>query len=528
MAMENAILKALLRPETYGKDVKQVRLIQTHTSWVFLTGDFAYKIKKPVFFGFLDYTTLEARKFFCEEEYRLNRRLSSDIYLAVLPVVQLTSSGKQKVSFGGEGEIIDYAVKMKELPQERLMTELLKQDNITYPTIDEIAKIIANFHQTAETGQGINQFGSVETIKFNWDENFAQTEEFIGKTLSQRAFCLIKKTVYRFMLDNFDLFVKRISEGKIRQCHGDLHSKNIFITDKVYIFDGIEFNQRFSCCDIASEIAFFVMDLDYYNKHHLANFFIDRYLQYSKDYDLLALLDFYKCYRAYVRGKVTSFNLNDKGISAEDKSLAQRTARRYFRLAGNYAQNLFASPKLIVMIGLPGVGKTHFAQALAPKINAYHLRTDIIRKELEQIPFDQHHYTGYGKGIYTSNISARTYDEMFSRARRYLAYGKSCILDATFSMQAPRRTAQKIAQEFNANFLMVGCYCPKKLVLKRMHKRERSFDFSDANPEVYEAMRKNFDPVAKTTNVIKVNTAKPLRPYIKKIVAKLREGKRNR
>ncbi|MEO0113917.1 MAG: AAA family ATPase [candidate division WOR-3 bacterium] len=518
-------LSALLKPDTYGENVKAVRLIQTHTSWVFLTGDFAYKIKKPVFFGFLDYTTLEARKFFCEEEYRLNRRLSPEIYLAVLPVAKKSDG---KIVLSEDGEIIDYAVKMRELPQDRLMTELLKQDNIPYSTIDEIAKIVANFHQTAETGHRINQFGSIETIKFNWDENFAQTEEFINRTISRRTFHLIKRAVYKFMWDNQDRFAQRIETGKIRQCHGDLHSKNIFLTDKVYIFDAIEFNQRFACCDTASEVAFFVMDLDYYDKHHLANFFIDRYLQYTKDYDLLALLDFYKCYRAYVRGKVTSFNLKDKGISADDKLVAQKTAQKYFRLAANYAQNLFSSPKLIVMIGLPGVGKTHFAQTLAPKINAYHLRTDIIRKELSNLPLDQHHYTGYGKGIYTGDISARTYDEMFSRARRYLSYGKSCILDATFSMEASRQAAQKIGQEFNANFLMIECYCPKKMVLKRMRKRERSFDFSDANPEVYEAMRKHFDPVARTKNVIKVNTAKPLKPYIKKIVAKLREDKRNR
>jgi len=526
--MEKSILNALLRPETYGEDVKKVKLIQTHTSWVFLTGNFAYKIKKPVFFGFLDYTTLEARKFFCEEELRLNSRLSPDMYLAVLPVVKITNGEEEKVSFGGVGEVIDYAVKMKELPQDRLMTELLKQDNISYNTIDEIAKIVANFHKEAETNQRIAQFGSVETIKFNWDENFAQTEEFIGKTLSRATFRFCKKMVDKFILDNFDLFLKRQREGRIRQCHGDLHSKNIFVFDKIYIFDGIEFNQRFSCCDTASEIAFFVMDLDYFDQHHLANFFIDRYLQYTKDYESLALLDFYKCYRAYVRGKVTSFALNDKGISADDKMLAQKTASSYFRLAVNYAQNLFAAPKLIVMVGLPGVGKTYFAQGLAKKINGYHLRTDIIRKELTNLPLDQHHYTGYGTGIYTSDISARTYDEMFARARRYLAFGKTCILDATFSLAKSRTQARTLAKEFKAKFLLVECYCPARVVIKRLKKRARGFDFSDANPLVYQAMQKNFDPVRCSRDVIKVNTAKPLKRYIKKIVQALANGFKRR
>ena len=522
--MKETVLKALLKPTTYGKNVKNVRLIQTHTSWVFLTGGMVYKIKKPVFFGFLDYTTLEARKFFCEEEFRLNRRLSPDIYLAVVPIVERRVSASDKtgkIFFSGKGKVIDYAVKMKELPQEKLMTELLKQDNITYATADEIAKIIARFHQAAETDAAINQFGSMETVKFNWDENFAQTEEFIGKTVGSATFRLIKKSVNKFMAVNLALFNKRINEGRIKQCHGDLHSKNIFVTNKVYIFDGIEFNQRFSCCDTASEIAFFAMDLDYYGKHNLSNFLIDRYLQHTKDYELLALLDFYKCYRAYVRGKVTGFNLNDKGIGVKDKAIAAQTAQRYFDLSARYAKNLFTSPKLIVMIGLPGVGKTHFALELAQKINAYHLRTDIIRKELMHIPLNEHHFTGYGTGIYTSNISGQTYEELYNRTRIYLSFGKTCILDATFSLEKARRAAAKIAEEFKATFLMIDCYSPDKIVFKRMAKRERGFDFSDANPEVYKAMKKNFDPVPRAKNVVKVDTSKPLKPYIKKIEAKL-------
>jgi hypothetical protein len=263
------------------------------------------------------------------------------------------------------------------------------------------------------------------------------------------------------------------------------------------------------------------MDLDYYDKHDLANFFIDRYLQYTKDYDLLQLLDFYKCYRAFVRGKVTSFNLNDKGISAADKKIASQTAKRYFTIAASYAKNLFSSPKLIVMIGLPGVGKSYFARALAQRINAYHLRSDLIRKELLRIPIDEHRFAGYGKGIYVSDISVRTYDEMYNQARIYLSQGKTCILDATFSMTKARKAAAQIAKEFKAPFLMVYCYCPDKIVFKRMAKREREFDFSDANPEVYKKMKKNFDPVKPARNVIRVDTSKPIKPYIKKIVTSL-------
>jgi uncharacterized protein len=525
--MKQTVLKALLKPETYGTDVKNVRLIQTHTSWVFLTGQYAYKIKKPVFFGFLDYTTLDARKFFCEEELRLNRRLSPEIYLTVVPIIERTIKSDhkiRKINLGGKEKVVDYAVKMKELPQDKLMTERLKRDDVTYSEIEQIAQIVADFHQSAESSSSISQFGMVETIKFNWDENFAQTEEFIGRTISRSVFHQIKKTLYKFMLDNFDLFDKRIKEGKIKQGHGDLHSKNIFIADKIYIFDGIEFNQRFSCCDVASEVAFLAMDLDYFGKANFANFFIERYLQSTKDYELLKLLDFYKCYRAYVRGKVTSFNLNDPGIGAQDKRIAAKTAKHYFELAARYAQNLVAKPKLIVMIGLPGVGKTYFALQLAEKIDAYLLRSDIIRKELMNVPLSRHHYTGYGSGIYTGKISARTYDEMYNRARTYLAQDRTCILDATFSLVKARKAAGKIAREFKVPFLMAHCFCPDKIVFKRMAKRAQGFDFSDANPEVYQRMKKNFDPVPRAKNVIRVDTSKPLKPYIKKIEAKLKAG----
>jgi uncharacterized protein len=524
--MKEAVLKELLKPETYSKDVKIVRLIQTHTSWVFLTGKYAYKIKKPVFFGFLDYTTLDARKFFCEEELRLNRRLSPEIYLAVVPInEQIIKSDRKtiRINLGGKGKVIDYAVKMKELPQDKLMTERLKQDAIAYHEIEQLARIVADFHQSAESSPSISQFGLMETIKFNWDENFAQTEEFIGRTIGNSTFHRIKKILYKFMLDNFDLFEKRIKEDRIILGHGDLHSKNIFIADKIYIFDGIEFNQRFSCCDVASEVAFLAMDLDYFGKSNFANFFIERYLQYTKDYELLKLLDFYKCYRAYVRGKVTSFNLKDPGIGAQDKQIAAKTAKRYFELAKRYAQNLVTTPKLIIMIGLPGVGKTHFALQLADKINAYLLRSDIIRKELMNVPLRQHHYTGYGSGIYKGNISARTYDEMYKRARIFLTQGKTCILDATFSLAKARTAAEEIAREFKVPFLMVHCFCPDKIVFKRMAHRARGFDFSDATPEVYLRMKKNFDPVHRSQNVVKVDTSKPLKPLIRKIEAKLKK-----
>jgi hypothetical protein len=504
--MTDKEIRLLQRPEGYDEPVEQVRLLQTHTSWVLLTGKHAYKIKKPVYFGFLDYTTIDARKFFCEEELRLNRRLAPDIYLSVQPVTQ---SGAE-VRIGGKGEVIDYCVKMKELPQDAIMTERLRQKAVSYPEIDSIAQIVARFHEQAATDRDISRFGELETVKFNWDENFAQTEEFRGKTIGVRAFPAIKQAVERFMAANQDLLAERVSTGRVRECHGDLHSRNIFLVEPIRIFDCIEFNRRFSCCDVASEIAFFVMDLEYSGEKGLANYFVDRYVAITGDHLLLRLLDFYKCYRAYVRGKVTSFNLKDPGMSRSQKQAAARTARKYFALAASYARSLFERPALIVMMGLPGVGKTFLARRLARRINCYHLRSDIIRKELMAVPVGEHAYQGMGKGIYTSNISARTYEEMMSRARVYLSAGRSVILDATFSYAEGRQNARALADALGGRFLIVNCVCPVRVALKRIARRTQEFSFSDATPEVYFHIRATFQPVRRSKHLVTAKTSDPV------------------
>jgi hypothetical protein len=493
--------------------VESVRVIQTHTSWVLLTGKYAYKIKKPVYFGFLDYTTLEARKFFCEEELRLNERLSPDIYLGVRPITR-TATG---LTTGGKGEVIDYCLKMKELPQDTIMTEKLRRGEVTYAMIDQIARIVAEFHRQAATDPGISRFGELETVRFNWDENFAQTEEFRGATIGTRTFRTTKLAVERFMTERSDLFAVRVRDRKVRECHGDLHSRNIFIGKKVRIFDCIEFNRRFSCCDVASEVAFFVMDLEYCGAKNLANYFVDRYVSLTGDQALLRLLDFYKCYRAYVRGKVTSFNLKDSGVGREQRQDSTRTARSYFRLAAGYAQGLFDRPALILMMGLPGVGKTFLADRLTRKLNCYHLRSDIIRKELTDVPVGEHKFGGVGRGIYASTISARTYAEMHARAAIYLAAGRSVILDATFSFDSGREKARKLAEKHDARFLMINCVCPVKKALQRISQRAHGFSFSDATPEVYFHIRKTFQPARRSKHLVTADTTNPVARSLKQI-----------
>jgi aminoglycoside phosphotransferase family enzyme len=335
MQAQKEVVEALMTPETYNEDTGQIELIQTHISFVFLTKRFAYKVKKAVNFGFVDFTTLEKRRFFCEKELQLNKRLCKDLYLEVVPI-----NKSDFIKIKGDGETVEYAVKMRRIPQERMLTKLFARNEVDKELVDRIAKIIANFHSKAETNAKISEFGSLAMIGANWRENFEQTEEFIGETLTQEKFELIRKKINEFMTQNSIVFKRRIAEGRIRDCHGDIHSGNIFVADRIYIFDAIEFNDRFRYSDVASDVAFLAMDLDYRERADLSEFLTDKYIEYSGDQEIRKLLPFYKCYRAYVRGKVVSFKLNDPRISKEEKNAATKEAAAYFELASCYAKNL--------------------------------------------------------------------------------------------------------------------------------------------------------------------------------------------
>jgi len=333
--VQKHVVEALMKPEAYDEEVGQIELIQTHISFVFLTRNFVYKVKKAVDLGFLDFTTLEKRRFFCEKELELNRRLCGDMYLEVVPI-----NRANVIKIKGEGETVEYAVKMKRMPQERMMNRLLEEGRVDKKLIDRIAKIVADFHLKAETSRRISEFGSLAIIETNWKENFEQTREFVGKTISPKNFKLIRGRIEDFMKRNASFFEKRVAEGRVRDCHGDIHSGNIFVTDRIYIFDAIEFNERFRYSDVASDVAFLAMDLDFKERTDLSNFFVERYVEYSGDQELTKLLPFYKCYRAYVRGKVTSFKLKDPSVDREEKKAAKKEAKAYFKLASTNAKTL--------------------------------------------------------------------------------------------------------------------------------------------------------------------------------------------
>ncbi len=335
MLIQKQVVAALLKPEAYDEEPGSIDLVQTHISFVFLTERFVYKVKKAVNFGFLDFSTLEKRRFYCKKEIELNKRLCGDMYLDVVPI-----NRADEIKIKGVGETVEYAVKMKRIPLETMLNRLLEDNKVDAALVERLAKTITDFHMKAETNSRISKFGSLAIIETNWQENFEQTEGQIGKTISMRSFKLIRESVLEFLKNNVPLFERRIANKRIRDCHGDIHSENIFVADKIYIFDAIEFNERFRFCDVAADIAFLAMDLDFKECPDLSDLFVERYVEYSGDQELLHLLPFYKCYRAYVRGKVVSFKLKDPTISSSDKRTVKKEAQAYFKLAATYAKRL--------------------------------------------------------------------------------------------------------------------------------------------------------------------------------------------
>jgi aminoglycoside phosphotransferase family enzyme len=333
------INQALLNPEAYPHKPQKIELVQTQMSFIFLTGEYVYKIKKPVNLGYLDYTTLEKRHFFCHQELELNRRLCPGAYLAVVPITMSLRGAKRRsnlLHIEGQGKAIEYAVKMKQLPEDRMMDVLLPRRQVTLEMVARVAERLMSFHQKAETNQKIAAFGRLDVVRQNTDENFAQTEKYIGGSITAEEYQHIKNYTDNFIDSNASLFDKRVREGKIRDCHGDLHAAHVCFTDDICIYDCIEFNERFRYSDVASEIAFLAMDLDRYQQAGLSRHLVNTYMGLSHDEELLKLLNFYKCYRAYVRGKVESFKLDDPYIPEEEKAKVLTVARSYFELAKSY------------------------------------------------------------------------------------------------------------------------------------------------------------------------------------------------
>ncbi len=467
-------------------------MVQTHISAIFLTGNYVYKIKKPVNFGFLDFTTLEKRKFYCQQEVELNRRLSPDIYLGVIEIRSLEG----QILLGiGPGEIVEYAVVMKQLPPDCTMDQLLVRGALTPEIVKKIADKIARFHAQAMTNPEISAYGAMETVRGNLEENFAQTEKYVGTALAPDLFRDIRDHNRRFLEKNASLLKERVATGKIRDCHGDLHLQHICLTSEILIFDCIEFNERFRFSDVAADIAFLLMDLDFHDASLISADLASFYLEISRDWPIYLLLNFYKSYRAYVRGKVTCFRLDDPVISTREKSVALQEARSYFRLSHHYARKLNL-PTLVAFGGLMGTGKSTMARGLSEALGWEWLRSDVFRKELAKIPPVEHRFEEFQQGIYSPDFSSRTYGALFERALEFLRSGRSVILDGSFRTQKDREQARDLASNARADFLLVECQCSEEEIQRRLISRAgKAGEPSDGRWEIFHDQKRNYEKV---------------------------------
>jgi len=502
------LIEAMGQPEFFPGCAVPVELRQTHISYVFLAGAFVYKVKKPVRFTFLDYSTLARRHHFCEEEIRLNRRLAPKAYLGVVPI--LKSRGGFVLGNGTTSEsrtVAEFAVKMLRLPEDRMLDVLVNAGKIGVNEIDAIAQKLVSFHLAASVDQA-PIYGAPDSIWQRLSDNFKETESFVGKTISQSQITCIQEFSVASMEQHQSLFEIRLHEERIRDGHGDLRAAHICLTDPIIVFDCIEFSERLRYCDVASEIAFLAMDLDFLGEHELSERLVATYATTAQDRTFLTLIPFYKCYRAYVRGKVESLKSREKEVPEIERERAAVQAERYFRLSYRYAKGA-PPPSLLIVCGLAGTGKSTVARILCDLTDFDVLNSDIVRKRLggisttERINYDQR------ADLYSDSFTQFTYGTLQVEAERLLRAGRGVIVDATFKDPEHRRLFLDSAQRLGVPVLFVECRAHKQEVLRRLRRRARQpEEVSDATVEVYLRQRKEFAPLNEIAAHchIKINT----------------------
>jgi len=511
------VIEALSHPGAYPEPSAEITMVQTQMSCVFLTDKYVYKIKKPVNLGYVDYTELERRHYYCQREVELNRRLCPQAYLGVVPITECGGN----ISIAGGGETVEYAVKMLRLPSELMLDYLLSKGAVVTPMMEALAAKLVAFHACAETSPAIAAFGSVDAISRNTEENFSQTERYFGRGLSERQFSDIRDYTRRFIAEHRTLFAGRVPTGKIRDCHGDLQAAHICFCHELCIYDCIEFNERFRYGDVAGEVAFLAMDLDHYGRADLGRYFVEAYAAASADADLPKLLNFYKCYRAYVRAKVNCFKLDDPLVLPAERRVSLSNARGYFDLAASYTRT---KPRLVITTGFVGSGKSTLAGELAGRLGMVHLSSDITRKALAGMSSTEHRYAQPEEGIYSAEFTRRTYDSLFSQARRFLADGVSVILDGAFLKRDERLRARTMAEELGADFYIVECRISPELAQKRLLKRLEEVSASDGHWGIFLKQQEWFEPVNEvpTPQHIAIDASAELAQNINEILEKIR------
>jgi aminoglycoside phosphotransferase family enzyme/predicted kinase len=464
------VIQEMLKPGFYPHPVQEpIQLIQTHISYVFLTGDYAYKVKKAVNFGFLNYSTLDLREHFCRQELSMNKRGAAEIYLEVLPISQTD----EKFELGGSGTVVEYTLKMCQFPQDNLLINLFHQGKLTEEMVEDLGRLVAQFHSKCPTNDYILSFGEVAQIRQAFDENYEQTTKYIGLAQTQEQFDGTKELTDNFFATKEEVLTNRIKNGWIRECHGDLHLGNICLWhDKILLFDCIEFNEPFRFVDVMFDVAYAVMNFSVGNRPDLANAYLNTYLEESGDWEGLQVLPLYVSRQAYVRAKITSFLLDDPGVPAADKEKAKVTASQYYKMALDCTK--LGQGSLIMMSGVSGSGKSFVAKKIARQSNAIHIRSDAVRKHLAGVSLSEKG----GEDLYTPEMTQKTYGKLLELGVLLASAGYSVILDAKYDRQSLRKPVIAAAQKHHLPLQILHCTAPESILRDRLNSR--TGDISDA------------------------------------------------
>jgi hypothetical protein len=456
---------------------------------IFLTGEYAYKIKKPVRFDFLDFRFLSNRRQFCMEEVRLNARLCPDMYLGVVPI----ASDESGLHVAGEGAPIEWAVRMRQLDPEQMLSDRLKRSVVSNRDIQKIAATLADFHARSASTPEIRDWGmhavvsrSILNVLDAMDE---LAEDLVGADARQQIRAYSKS----FLDRESPLFHRRANDGSIRDCHGDLRAQNICLDPRfsngIQIFVCIEFNEEFRCIDVAADLAYLAMDLDLAGRPDLRTLLIEEYCRHRADPDLLRLLPFYQTYRACVRGNIALFAANEHEIPDSQREAHRETAAAAYDLARCCAAE--AGPSLFIMIGFSGSGKSALARELSRRLPAVMISTDEVREQVEK---DRPPGPSAGDR-YAPARRAEVYQELYRRAEPHLSGGLNVVLDGTFLSPQERENAARLALRTSAQFCMIECQCPNSVIRRRLALRQARPTDSDAGVAVYEQQAASFAPV---------------------------------
>ncbi len=486
-----SLIEALSRPTAYPHPVGDIEVHQTHISIVFLAGPFAYKIKKPVNLGFIDFSSLPQRRHFCEEEVRLNRRLAPHVYLGVVPVTP-DADGLQ---FAGAGAPVEYAVQMKRLPAEATLESRLDRHEVTEAHVRTLAARLADFHRRAEGSARISSFGRFAVVAGNARENFPQTLPDVGVSVSATVHRRVHDLTEQQLQQHRIRIERRAEQNVPRDTHGDLHLDHVYCfpdrspPDDFVMIDCIEFADRFRFADPVADMAFLAMDFAFHGRHDLGRAFADAYFAARQDEDGRTLLPFYSAYRAVVRAKVEGMELGEKEIDAGERASALVRARAHWLLALGELEQPARRPALVMMAGLPGSGKSTLALTLADRADFKILRSDVIRKELAGAGATSE--ATFENGIYSAAWTERTYAEMLRRASSLLWDGARVLIDANFRADTQRRLFADTARRWGVPALFIHCVTPPAIARARLEARRPGP--SDADWTIYQRLASTWE-----------------------------------